>query len=341
MVADARRDRHATQCDAVQGHVQDDRRTTEPAACRLQRASLTSREVLTADGSEVLVKLARYESGPDRLPPDRREARKLLERWTSQESEKDYRPPDESWPPEKAIGFHSEVSSLRAAFEKCGGRATLESGRFSTDQQHACHEVAFKLAMALHGGRLSGHYVETPEEERSTEERAEGAELMCALAAAGSRDGACAWAFILSSGDIVDMDSARAASFHRQAAASGHVQSMHELGTMYYLGEGVAEDAEAAVYWFRKAASAGICSSMFLLGECLLEGYGTEKDTVAALGWFAAAGELGHRGARSRLAEALRDRDRYRLIAGIKKSRWIEQLDPNRAGHQDQPEAEA
>ena len=113
---------------------------------------------------------------------------------------------------------------------------------------------------------------------------------------------------------------------------------MHELGTMFYLGDGLPVDEEEAVRWFRQAAVRGVSSSMYLLGECLLEGEGTRKDREAAFGWFAAAAELGHRGARQRVlshylapgahSEANADEwsewmhDRYHSAAGRKGSQW-------------------
>lgn len=113
---------------------------------------------------------------------------------------------------------------------------------------------------------------------------------------------------------------------------------MHELGTMFYLGDGLPVDEEEAVRWFRQAAVRGVSSSMYLLGECLLEGEGTRKDREAAFGWFAAAAELGHRGARQRVlshylapgahSEANADEwsewmhDRYLSAAGRKGSQW-------------------
>ena len=93
------------------------------------------------------------------------------------------------------------------------------------------------------------------------------------------------------------MDEELAEQYHHVAAQSGHAQSMHELGTIHYLGDGPS-DSEEAVRWFRKAARLGVCGSMYMLGECLLNGDGTQQNADAALGWFAAAADLGHRGAR-------------------------------------------
>ena len=57
------------------------------------------------------------------------------------------------------------------------------------------------------------------------------------LAERGSAWGACGWAFCLANGDGVEVDSLRAAHYYRLAADAGCAQSMHELGTMHYLGE--------------------------------------------------------------------------------------------------------
>lgn len=67
--------------------------------------------------------------------------------------------------------------------------------------------------------------------------------------------------------------------FSWQAASAGYAQSMHEIGTMHYLGDGVEPDSDEAVRWFRRAAELGVSGSMYLLRECLLAGEARTRST--------------------------------------------------------------
>ena len=93
--------------------------------------------------------------------------------------------------------------------------------------------IAFRLGVAYLGGHLFGHQ---PDGERDEKEISEGARIMRDLAERGSAEGACGWAFCLANGEGVPEDASRAAQYHHQAAAAGLAQSMHELGTMHYIG---------------------------------------------------------------------------------------------------------
>ena len=55
-----------------------------------------------------------------------------------------------------------------------------------------------------------------------------------------------------------------AARHHQHAASAGYAQSMHELGTMFYLGDGLPENYENAAHWYRQAAERGFSGSMYL-----------------------------------------------------------------------------
>lgn len=262
-----------------------------------------------------------------RISGDKTALRTRVEEWTKQEAHPDFQLPLSPWPPpEMASSSRGEVPALRSHLEKCteGGRA-----------DGACHDTKFKLAMSLLGGRLSGHYeTEDDGDERTADEIAEGLSLMRSLADEGSQEGMCAWAFILYNGSVVEEDPIGAVRYHRQAASAGYGQSMHELGTMSYLGvpvDGtdrwlVPIDGKEAVRWFRMSAEQGISSSMYLLGDCLHDGFGVPQDADSALGWFVAAGELGHRGARSRTAASLEKHETYQRVAGFRASRWVARL---------------
>ena len=155
--------------------------------------------------------------------PDPRTARSLALRWVHEEEKSNYNPENGSWPPRRRQGLRNDIPGLRSDLMRCGG--------VDNDQ---CHGIAFTLGVAYLGGNLFGH---RDDGDRSAEEVNEGANLMRKLADHGSAEGACGYAYCLANGEGVDQDSGRAAHYHRQAAASGYAQSMHELGTMHYLGK--------------------------------------------------------------------------------------------------------
>ena len=258
----------------------------------------------TADQAPADASFRRHESDP--LPPDAATAHRLVEQWTQQERTPGYTPAQGSWPELPPRSVSDDLSSLRRAFESCGGKDHLREGPRSAE----CNDITFRLAVALLGGTLYGHRdLDDAAIVPTEDENAEGADLMRHLADAGSTYGLCGWAFLLHCGEFVEEDAEEAAEYHRRAAMAGFAQSMHELGTMHYLGDGLPEDCVEAVRWFRMAAEKGVSGSMYLLAECMYSGEGTHRDVESALGWFAAAGQLGHRGARSRIASAFESRE--------------------------------
>ena len=146
----------------------------------------------------------------------------LARRWTEEEETRDYQPHNGSWPPRAQQGLKGDIPGLESDLKRCGGI-----------ENDDCQRIAFRLGIAFLGGTLFGHRSDGDREE---EEIHKGAAIMQQLADRGSPEGACGWAFCLASGEGVEEDSALAAHYHRQAAASGYAQSMHELGTMHYLG---------------------------------------------------------------------------------------------------------
>ena len=159
---------------------------------------------------------------PEPPAPDRKTVQSLARRWTEEEEARDYVPHNGSWPPPSQSGLKGDIPGLQSDLKRCGG----------IDNQD-CQRIAFRLGIAFLGGTLFGH---RNDGDRADEEIHKGAAIMQQLAERGSPEGACGWAFCLATGEGVKEDSALAAHYHRQAAASGYAQSMHELGTMHYLG---------------------------------------------------------------------------------------------------------
>ena len=68
----------------------------------------------------------------------------------------------------------------------------------------------------------------------------------------------------------------------RPLAAEGDAQAQHNLGFMYYRGEGVEQDFAAALNWFRKAAAQGSAPAQARLGKMYYRGKGVAKDHAMA-----------------------------------------------------------
>jgi hypothetical protein len=137
------------------------------------------------------------------------EHEELARQWTAEESHPDYLPPSASWPRKQPR--LSRVPSYRAALGACGGLDVP-----------ACHQVAFTLAAALLGGALFGHTEHADECEPTEANEQEGLELLYALAARGSAEGACGLGFCLLDGPGgLERDERRASLLFEQAAHAG------------------------------------------------------------------------------------------------------------------------
>ena len=81
-------------------------------------------------------------------------------------------------------------------------------------------------------------------------------------------------------------------------AKDGNQLAQYRLGTMYYNGTGVTEDEKQAIYWWKKAAASGHADSMYQLGTAFLYGSHAAKivpdpDREAAI-WYFQAASAGH-----------------------------------------------
>ena len=63
----------------------------------------------------------------------------------------------------------------------------------------------------------------------------------------------------------------------------GDAQAQTDLGSMYYLGEGVRQDYAKAVEWFEKAANQGNSSAQSNLGLMYYQGLGVSQDYAKAV----------------------------------------------------------
>ena len=58
-----------------------------------------------------------------------------------------------------------------------------------------------------------------------------------------------------------------AAQWYAKAAAQGHAQAMHNLGTVYWKGDGMQQSKAEAIAWFARAAQRGHAEAARTLKE--------------------------------------------------------------------------
>ena len=69
-------------------------------------------------------------------------------------------------------------------------------------------------------------------------------------------------------------------------AEQGIVGAQHNLGAMYYNGQGVPQDYKEAVKWYRLAADQGDAYAQYNLGVMYANGTGVPRDNVSAHMWL-------------------------------------------------------
>ena len=104
-------------------------------------------------------------------------------------------------------------------------------------------------------------------------------------------------------------DVAAARRWYEQAAASGNVRAMHNLGVVHAEGGLGKPDYAAAMVWFRMAAERGLTDSGYNLAVLAARGLGGKRDMLEAYKWFALAADQGD-------ADAARKRDEVAKALG-------------------------
>jgi TPR repeat protein len=87
----------------------------------------------------------------------------------------------------------------------------------------------------------------------------------------------------------------------RAAADRGDATAQFNLGTMYTLGEGVAQDHAEAVRWYRLAAEQGNAEAQYNLGVMYAYGHGVPQNYAEAAKWYRLAAEQGNAEAQTNL----------------------------------------
>ena len=94
-------------------------------------------------------------------------------------------------------------------------------------------------------------------------------------------------------GQGVTKDYAVAMKWYLKSAEQGNVLAQFCLGAMYYLGQGVAKDYAESFKWYHKAAEQGKDSAMWSVALCYENGTGVEKNIDKAVYWYKKGAEKG------------------------------------------------
>ena len=81
---------------------------------------------------------------------------------------------------------------------------------------------------------------------------------------------------------------------YRPLAEQGHAEAQYSLGSMYFLGKGLATDHKKAVKWYTLAAEQGYSAAQALLGAMYREELGVAQDYKQALKWTTLAADQEH-----------------------------------------------
>ena len=73
------------------------------------------------------------------------------------------------------------------------------------------------------------------------------------------------------------------------AAEQGSAVAQHNIGYLYFSGEGLDQDYAEAFYWFKLAAEQGYPPAAGNLGQMYYDGLGVEVDKIEAYAWLATA----------------------------------------------------
>jgi TPR repeat protein len=79
----------------------------------------------------------------------------------------------------------------------------------------------------------------------------------------------------------------------RSAAEGGDLDSMAQIGVMYYWGQGAPMDWDQARVWLRKASERGHRDAQAKLGAMFFLGQGGPRDLDESLKWFRRAADQG------------------------------------------------
>jgi TPR repeat protein len=86
-------------------------------------------------------------------------------------------------------------------------------------------------------------------------------------------------------------------------ANQGNARAQHELGFMYWSGQGVRKDYAEAIKWYRRSAEQGYANAQWSLGYMYSTGTGIPQSYVEAFKWFRLSAEQGYAGSQDALGD--------------------------------------
>ena len=98
---------------------------------------------------------------------------------------------------------------------------------------------------------------------------------------------------MLLSGDAIGQDPARALELYQQAAQTGHMGALRQVGRCYQKGKGCQKDEAKAFDCFRRSAEGGAGPAAVSLGYCYEKGSGCPADAAQAAHWYEEAARRG------------------------------------------------
>jgi len=116
-------------------------------------------------------------------------------------------------------------------------------------------------------------------------------------------------------------------------ADRGDVSAQAELGSNYYLGQGVTQNFSEAEHWLRLAAEQGDSGAQFKLGSLYSRGQGLPEDYVKAYKWYTIA-------ATSRHAKAAENRNKVGKNMTPSQIAEAQRLLQDFVAHRMQPESQ-
>ena len=87
----------------------------------------------------------------------------------------------------------------------------------------------------------------------------------------------------------------------RSLAEQGDAEASNNLGSMYFLGNGVPQNDIEAVKWFRLAAKQGLADAQHNLGVMYANGQGVPQNYIEAVKWYRQAAQQGDADGQSNL----------------------------------------
>ncbi|KAF9945032.1 hypothetical protein BGZ72_001757, partial [Mortierella alpina] len=108
-------------------------------------------------------------------------------------------------------------------------------------------------------------------------------------------------------GNGVSQDYSRAMEWYLKAANQGNAFAQTYVGSMYHDGKGVPQDFPEAMEWFMKAANQGHADAQNYVATMYLDGKAVPQDYPTAIEWFLKAAEQGNAYAQTNVGSMYRD----------------------------------